>query len=504
MARIIQHGAQIWTNYHKTFASNLRDRIEIANGDERSGRAVLRDTAQTIRTYLQAARERGHPVRPIGSGWSPSAINQCEDGDLIETRRLNRSFRIAPEHCHADSLVPAEALVLVQAGATVDEVYESAEELGRSLSTGGASNGQTIAGACATGTHGSVIHLGGIQDHVRAVQIVTADRIVWIEGSQPLLSDDFIAATGSEIWRSEEALAAAMVHVGALGVVTAMLLETEPIFMVQNIQKAVRIEREVIDWLAAGDFRRFSNVYGLDEDPYFAQVIFNPFDPFGKKALLRFLYRRPFDAAIPPPPAPEMGAGYDALSLIGKVMAATDLLRDDILQLAMELAYPGNRDIGDPPAIATWGNTTEEHQPIANLFNGSVTLERSLLASAFDCIIDAFNSGGGGTVVTLRFIARAKGLLAPARWADNVVIDFDGPNVPTSHASYAKVIDALESAGIAFTRHWGKTNNLDAERVIADYGQDYHRWQAVQAQLLPTDADRHLFANRELIKLGLL
>lgn len=504
MTEIIHHGQQVWTNYHKTAACNLKSRIELKNGQEQGGRACLKAVAETVLALLGEAKQYGIAVRPVGAGWSPAPINIVEDGWLVETMRLNRTFKLNPAAIHGDCKIAPEALLLVQCGATVDEVYESAEELGRSLRTGGASNGQSFAGACATGTHGSVWKSGGIQDHVRAVQIVTPERILWIAPEKAVLSDDFVAQTGSEILRDDRIFAACQVHVGAMGFVTALLIETDPIYMVQNIQKAAKIDREHIDWLCAGEFKKFSCEFGLGEEPYFQQVILNPFDPFGKNSLLRFLYKRPFDPDLPPPSPSDMGAGYDALTLLGKVMANTDLFKADILQMAMERGYPKDRDVDDPDAIATWGNTTEEHAPIASLFNGSVTLERSRLSEVFDLIIDSFREGGGGTVVTLRFIHRAQGLLAPARWEDNVVIDFDGPNVDSSHRGYKKVVAALDNAGVAFTRHWGKTNNLDERRVKRDYEQSFANWKWAQAQVMPDVADRQVFANKELVKLGLI
>jgi len=504
MARIVNLGQQVWTNYHQTAECNLKGRIELVNGDEENGRAHLKGVAETVLELLREARQYQIPVRPIGAGWSPSPINVVEDGWLVETLRLNRTYKLSAENLRADCDVDADSLLLVQAGATVDEVYESAEEIGRSLRTGGASNGQSFAGACATGTHGSVWQAGGIQDHVRAVQLVTPDRILWIEPEKGVLSDAFIAQTGSEIIRDDRIFAAAQLHVGAMGFVTAMLIETDPIYMVQNIQKAARIKREHIDWLCRGEFKRFSCEFGLHEEPYFQQLIMNPFDPFDKKSLLRFLYKRPYDPGVPPSPPGDMGAGYDALTLLGKAMAESDLFKAEILQLAMEQAYPDNRNVDDPPAIATWGHTTEEHAPIASLFNGSVTLDRSKLSEAFDLIIDSFRRGGGGTVVTLRFVRKAKGLLAPAHWPENVVIDFDGPNVESSHEGYKKVVEALDDAGIPFTRHWGKTNNLDEHRVMRDYEQNFADWKWAQAQVMPDAADRQVFANDELVKLGLI
>lgn len=498
----LRHGPCRWVNYHGTESADIGDLVELLNSKRESGRDVLREIAGDVLALLRDASRVGARLRPLGAGWSPSPIALVQGGWLVETRRINRCFRLDGADV-APGTDPAR-LMLVQAGATVDEVNDCAEELGLSLRTGGASNGQTWAGACATGTHGSVLGAGGIQDHIRALQVVTPSGIFWVEPHQPVMSPDFVAATGSTIFRDDDVFAACQVAVGAMGFITAMVIECVPIFMVRNIQKRARIARTDVTRLAEGDFRGFSASFGLNEEPHFLQVILNPFAPFGKDALLRMLYLRDFDASIPPPPRPLTGAGYDALTLIGKAMAGVDLLRADILQLAMRAGYAVQRDIDDPQAVATWGNTTEPHNPIANLFNGSVTMQRRDLERAFDPLIEAFLSGGGGTVVTLRFMQRARGLLAPARFDNNVVIDFDGPRSDVSHRSYRAVVAKLDALGIRFTRHWGKTNDLDAARVARDYGDDYRRFRVAQRRLMPDPADIAVFRSDPLVHLGLI
>lgn len=498
----LRHGPRHWVNYHGTESAKLADLIELQNSNAGDGRKVLREVASDVLTLLRQAVGEGQRVRPLGAGWSPSPIAIAQGGWLVETRRINRCFRLDADDVALE--VDPSRLMLVQAGATVDEVNDSAEELGLSLRTGGASNGQTWAGACATGTHGSVLSAGGIQDHIRALQVVTPAGIFWVEPQRPVMSPAFLAETGSTIFRDDDVFAACLVAVGAMGFVTAMVIECVPIFMVRNIQKRARIARADIAALAEGDFRRFSRLYALDEDPHFVQVILNPFAPFGRDALLRLLYLRDYDPGIPPPPRPLAGAGYDALTLIGKAMAGIDLFRADVLQLAMRAGYAVQRDITDPEAVATWGHTTEPHNPIANLFNGSVTMRRSDLEQAFDPLIEAFLSGGGGTVVTLRFMQRAAGLLAPARFPENVVIDFDGPRSDVSHRSYRAVVARLDALGIRFTRHWGKTNDLDAARVAHDYGADYHRFRAAQRRMMPDPGDLAVFGSDCLTHLGLI
>jgi hypothetical protein len=498
----LHHGPRHWVNYHGTESADVSDLVELLNSDAAHGRAALSEVARDVQALLQQARNVGRQVRPLGAGWSPSPITVVDQGWLVETRRINRCFRLSA----ADVVQGCDAsrLMLVQAGATVDEVNDCAEELGLSLRTCGASNGQTWAGACATGTHGSVLAAGGIQDHIRALQVVTPSGVFWVEPHQPVMRAGFVAATGSTIFRDDDVFAACQVAVGAMGFVTAMVIECVPTYMVRNIQKRGRIARSDISRLSDGDFRGFSRALALDEEPHFVQVILNPFAPFSKDALLRFLYLRDFDPAIPPPPRPLVGAGYDALTLIGKAMAGLDLFRADVLQLAMRAGYATQRDITDPEAVATWGNTTEPHSPIANLFNGSVTMAQSDLERAFDPLIAAFLNGGGGTVVTLRFMQRAAGLLAPARFARNAVIDFDGPRSDVSHRSYRAVVAKLDTMGIRFTRHWGKTNDLDAARVANDYGDDYRRFRLAQRRLLADPGDVAVFRCDSLVHLGLI
>src|SRR3546814_14602972 len=86
--------------------------------------------------------------------------------------------------CSSDLVRPgidAARLMLVEAGALVDEVSDKLEEQGRSLWTSGAGNGQTFAGACATGTHGSMVARSGIRSEERRAgkECVSTCRYRW-------------------------------------------------------------------------------------------------------------------------------------------------------------------------------------------------------------------------------------------------------------------------------------------------------------------------------------
>src|SRR3546814_773130 len=161
--------------------------------------------SKSVQDWLAQAKTAQRRVRPLGAGWSPSNVNIASQSWLLHTRRFNRCFRIGAQDVRPG--VDAASLMLVEAGALVDEVSDKFEAQGRSLWTSGAGNGQTFAGAAATGTHGSMIARGGIQDHIRAVQVVTPDGIHWIEPATGVMSDAFIAATGSRPLRDETVFA---------------------------------------------------------------------------------------------------------------------------------------------------------------------------------------------------------------------------------------------------------------------------------------------------------
>ena len=490
-----------WTNYHGTGVCEDATRFALRSGDAARGRDELAMAATAVQEWLAAARAAGKRVRPLGAGWSPSNVNICSDAWLLHTRRFNRCFRVAAEDVRSG--IGHAGLMLVEAGTLVDEVSDKLEEQGRSLWTSGAGNGQTFAGAAATGTHGSMVTRGGIQDHIRAVQLVTPGGIYWVEPAAGAMSDAFIAATGSTVLRDDDVFAAVQLPVGALGIVTALVVDSVPKFLVRPIQNLRKVERAALAWLAAGDFGRFSAAYALDRSPDFVQMIVNPYKPFKRPAMLRFLYAEPWRADYDQATPGEMGAGYDALSLLGRLLDDYPWARGALLQFAMKMGYAAGPDVDDPPVHGTWGEGLDTHRPLADLFNASVTIDRSDLPHVFELICGVYTRHGGSTAVTLRFMERAQGLLAPARFTHNAVIDFDGPRSARTAEAYARVVDLLDREGVAFTRHWAKSCHLDGARVAADFGEDLQRWRAARDRLMPDPAHRAMFGSAVLDGLGL-
>src|SRR5205085_12100877 len=110
----------------------------------------------------------------VGASWSLSGA-AASHGRLIDTLALNWALP-----ADATSVVNAyrgdpAVLMYLQCGVSVREangiLFDQPTQL--ALKTSGASNGQTMAGAVATGTHGSRFRFGGMQDYVVGMHLIT-------------------------------------------------------------------------------------------------------------------------------------------------------------------------------------------------------------------------------------------------------------------------------------------------------------------------------------------
>ena len=172
-AKFFKTGRKSWTNWHESVRQKVRDLYDLHNPDTPASSEGLRQTTAMIQGILREAVAQEIPVRALGGGWSFSRA-PATDGWVLNTKPLNWVFPISP-----GSLVPSRAdqaanLFLVQCGNNISEINRYLEtDKERSLKTSGASNGQTFAGAVSTGTHGSAIDVGALQDHVIGMHLIT-------------------------------------------------------------------------------------------------------------------------------------------------------------------------------------------------------------------------------------------------------------------------------------------------------------------------------------------
>ncbi len=170
---------------------------------------------------------RAGRIRVLGTGHSFN--------DMADSPGAQVTLAGLPPEVSVDS---AASLARVAAGLSYAELAGRLDRLGFALRNLASLPHISVAGACATATHGSGAANQNLAAAVAGLTLVTADG-------------DLL-----ELTRRDEALGGAAVHLGALGVVSSLLLEVVPSFDVaQRVYEDLPLEvldDHFADLMAAG------------------------------------------------------------------------------------------------------------------------------------------------------------------------------------------------------------------------------------------------------------
>lgn len=138
------------------------------------------------------------------------------DGVLLSLRHCNRVLEIDR----------ATHRIRVEAGITLRELNRVMAENGLAYPNLGDIDTQSIAGATATGTHGTGARLQNLSSCLVSIELVTANgEAIEVNADQD-----------PEVWR------AARVSIGALGVVTAVTIQAVPAFTLEAVDQPMAVE----------------------------------------------------------------------------------------------------------------------------------------------------------------------------------------------------------------------------------------------------------------------
>ncbi len=159
---------------------------------------------------MTGAAASGERVKVVGAGHSFTDI-ACTDGRLLHLDNYGRVLEVEA----------ATGLVKVEAGITIEEINRQLALHGRALRNMGDIAYQSIAGAISTSTHGTGGRVGNLASQVESLTMVLADGSVL----------DCREEDDPRTYR------AALVGLGALGVISTVTLRTVPAFRLHNVQK---------------------------------------------------------------------------------------------------------------------------------------------------------------------------------------------------------------------------------------------------------------------------
>ena len=178
------------------------------SGSVRAPAPVLRPRDEA---ELAAIVRRSKTVRPTGAGHSFMPL--CESGDaIVSLEDMAGAITIAPDRCTAR----------IPAGWSIKRLTAALWEEGLALANQGDVNPQSLAGAMATGTHGTGRDLGNLSSFARGFHLIGASgEARWCD-----------ATTEPELFQAQR------LSLGLFGVATEIECEVVPAFhLAERIEK---------------------------------------------------------------------------------------------------------------------------------------------------------------------------------------------------------------------------------------------------------------------------
>src|SRR5262245_1126211 len=511
-----------WSNYHGT----IRDRMiplllvpGVPGAIEPGTSFGLRESGEALSAIVGHAIRDRKTLRVAGSRFSLS--NVIEPGDiLLDSAYLNTILRVRTDWLTADytSTRASQGFVPVfaQGGTTIHSLNKALAESGLALRTSGAVDGQRIAGAIATGTHGSAIDFGALHDAVLAVHLVVASDKAFLvmPGTRPALTSDFgdwlAAETGipTETVRNDDVFAAVQVSLGSLGVVHGVVLETEPLYGLrrQVIPFDIRDPRlgraiETLDTLPLHPHRPVR--------PFHFEVVLSPYPPAGGGAFVVLMWKEnDFPPLIAPPPK-DPDLSVDVLNVIGLL---SSLISDPVggqaleslVNLILAERYTARDDEPRAPG-EVFGPTS---LPPGNGVSTEIAVahRHSLAALSIIYAAIAAEAAQGRHLLGafgVRFVPRGTGALLGMNQSDlTTYIEMGSIATLDAQSIYSRCWRALDIAGIPFACHWGQQGGHTPARLLRYFGANAIKWRLVR-ELLLTPPAREVFASRILASVGL-
>lgn len=465
-------------------------------------------TTAAWRELLAAAHLQGTRLRPIGATWSMSRC-AASDGWIVDTSHLNHLFRLRERSIHPAFGGAREMLWLAQAGCQISGINRRLmrESPPQSLPASGASNGQTIAGAIATGTHGSAFRYGDVGASVRALHLVTApDRSVWLQrASAPATVAEFAGQLGADPVFDDALFEAALVHLGAFGVVAGVLFEARALFTLRAYrarlpfstpaQRAAIVSMDpavLPEPLAAG-----AASPGRSSLWHYSVVI-DPFD-LTKGVFVTAMYDAPPGPRSTPVPVSTTTVTDSTYAALGTLL---DLVPDRIPFAVSKLVGMDQKPFADRVG------TLHEHFPATDTRGKTAGVG---IAGPADRALEAFDlmhgigvsQGPFPCILAMRFVPGSAATLGFTRWARTCVLDIDGPDSKRTRSYFSRVFQAFADRSIPYAVHWGKVNSLGAQEVQRIYGGAVATWKQARATLLPDPGVREVFRTEQLMEWGL-
>ncbi|MEO6135275.1 MAG: FAD-linked oxidase [Ginsengibacter sp.] len=512
-----------WQNGHQnfthTFKKNCSFKLTIPKSDKSQ---QYHDTTKNFQWLIQYAIDNDIEMRAMGNGWSFSEVAVCEGG-MVDTKSLRLSYNlkdsfVAPEYIASGKKF--QDLFFVECGMSVldlNEKLEQASDPKRCIKASGASNGQSIAGCTSTGTHGSAYKVGAVHDTIIGLHIIVGpDRHVWLEKeSNPVASAEFIEWLGAEVIRDDEVFNSAVVSFGSFGFIHGVLLETEPIFLLQQFKSDKIVYNDDLKFAINNlEFSGIKDVMpapapGTESELYHFEVLVNPqqFEQGNVKkgVYLKTLYKLPYRQDYPKINRDDKGTMYgdDLLGLMQRVLDAlgsnlSSILIPPMVNKLLPLAFKTNE-----VTIGTIGEIFSNTKFRGKAASAAIGINVSDATRVIEEIVAINKKTPFPGAFALRFVKGTQALMGFTHFEKTCILELDGVDSGISRSFFKKVWLRLEELEIPFTLHWGKLNfDLTPDLIKKMYGGNIDKWKTSRKILLDEKSQK-VFTNNFMIQCGL-
>jgi hypothetical protein len=493
----------VWTPKHLTFEQSLQGVFRLDNPVAGSNESRYKATAANLQRLLGEAIAKRVRIRLYGGTWSMSRC-AATDGWVIGTKSLNLLFHLRERSVRPEYAGDKETLWLAQGGCSIAGLTRQLKPRGQMLPACGASNGQTIAGAIATGTHGSAVRFGGIQEAVRGLHlIVSPTRAVWlVPATDTATTDGFAEQLGAELVRDDELFHAALVGLGGIGFVQGVLIQARRLFTLRSFRRRLPYDDAFKQAVGAMNLATLPVPTPAAAIPrellWHYSVVIDPFHP-ERGVFVTAMYEQPCG---PGSSRPNPGGIAPGEELYGKLGSLLDLL-PGIIPGAVSLLVEGDQK--DHTDLC---GTLDEHfaatETRGRAAGVGVSVATADAIRALDMMIDINRAHGPfPCILALRFVPGTRATLGFTRFPQTCIIDIDGPYSTRTRSYFARMWQALHDSGLEYGLHWGKILGLSAAETRRLYGDRVDRWRAARDRLLPDTDVREALSSAFLEELGL-
>ncbi|MDY7099120.1 MAG: hypothetical protein SXU28_13375 [Pseudomonadota bacterium] len=533
MTQILELDGGNWLDEHRTCDRTALSVLKVRAQPTGDLATDLAERSQTIGAMMDRLAGQEQPVAITGSAWSqsdlfPSPAIRIDSGE-------DRALWEVPESALVPEVSDESArFVFATGGSKLSEIMEFLDAHGMSFRTAGSHKGQSIAGAIATGTHGSIIGETGLESHIRGLLFVNGSGAAhWIaDPERPVLKPGFTEGFAHNIHPAS--FTDALIHLGGLGYCAGVLLEGVPRFGLSWAKRVAPLPESWWSHIAVADYDAAGAGLSDGQPLAFYELTFDPNAPLDGEVMQTVYWRDELadTAAMHSPqtqPAPRDALDMlaDGLNSISEQMVSArrdpphdpetetpDQDRPGFLNLGF-VGLGGIRLVDIPEMIFDDFRKSAEKEPRSSEPSSLLQLTGEWEPrSVFGIRIDTFNAAicvpvghlqsaleiGAGIapkfrkhfVYTVRFAKGSRASLSFLRFEDCAIINIDGLTragiagwISHSDEAAEAFTDALAMAGIPFSMHWGKDIPSSADKIARDFGPAVTRYQDLRAQMVP-------------------